>query len=339
MGGICHSIIRERLMPKLQAHVRADGEVEMFYLTVAITMDFITAYQFGLRNGTDFISNVDGAFWWIKHFDQTKEGSFWAQELPSVAKIVPNLGMQMIPESVATSANLLETWCLDMMEKADRSEEQFGDAVRPEDVPVHYRKLKKGFMLEDEWPDAKKAAGRTHERWRILACAELFDNIGGAQEGTATAIFYILRELARSPEVQSSLRIELRNLSHPSAYTSAGASLPHPKDIDGLCLLDAVIMETLRVFPPMAGPQPRVTPPNATIGPYSGLPAGVRVSSQPHSLHHNSTVFPAPQCWKPERWMDANVGQRAEMMNWFWGFGSGATMCLGEQCMVLPARN
>lgn len=126
-------------------------------------------------------------------------------------------------------------------------------------------------------------------------------------------------------------------------------SIPSPKAVDAVPLLHAVMMETLRLHAAIPGPQPRVTPAGgASLGPYANLPAGVRVASQAWSLHRNPDVFPEPDQWRPERWLDANGdlltadstdaeggGERfREMMRWFWAFGSGGRMCIGSHLAV-----
>ena len=108
--------------------------------------------------------------------------------------------------------------------------------------------------------------------------------------------------------------------------------LPDPKDVDALPMLHAIVMETLRLHAAIPGGQPRVTPANTTLGPpgaeVHGIPSGVRVVSYAHSLHRNPQVFPEPEIWRPERWLDAegHISIDGEKARWFWAFGSGGRM-------------
>jgi unspecific monooxygenase len=118
------------------------------------------------------------------------------------------------------------------------------------------------------------------------------------------------------------------------------SGLPLSRSIDSLPLLDAILMETLRLRPSVPGSQPRIAPPSEPSSPisicgYTNIPAGTRVSAQAYSLHRNTEVFPEPELWKPERWLDANQFEKDEMMRWFWAFGSGGRMCIGNHLAVI----
>lgn len=83
-----------------------------------------------------------------------------------------------------------------------------------------------------------------------------------------------------------------------------------------------------------ATPQlPRLTHPGIThLGPYSNTPAGTRVSAFAWCLHRNKDVFPDPEKWFPQRWLNAE-GDRfdgGEQERWFWAFGTGSRRRLGQ---------
>ncbi len=92
-----------------------------------------------------------------------------------------------------------------------------------------------------------------------------------------------------------------------------------------------MIEESLRLRGTLPTPNPRVTPSckESKIGSYDGLPGGVRVSSFVWCLHRNDAVFPDSEHWRPERWL-GQLGDQAEQEKWFWTFGGGSRMCLGD---------
>jgi hypothetical protein len=52
-------------------------------------------------------------------------------------------------------------------------------------------------------------------------------------------------------------------------------------------------------------------------------------------LHRNEEVFQEPEMWRPERWLEATQDERDEMARWFWAFGSGGRMCIGNNLAVI----
>ncbi len=111
--------------------------------------------------------------------------------------------------------------------------------------------------------------------------------------------------------------------SSPATFTQ--------RELHNLPLLDAVLMETLRLHSANPGSWPRRVPvTGCRLGPYSNIPAGTVVSASSYSLHRNGEIFPQPEEWRPKRWLDVSSEKHSEMMRWFWAFGSGARMCLGR---------
>ena len=102
--------------------------------------------------------------------------------------------------------------------------------------------------------------------------------------------------------------------------------------IDALPLLNAVVLETFRLYPAIAGAQARQTPrsKNTKLGVHNNIPGGIRVAARASSLHMNPAIYPEPDTWQPERWLNATTPQLAEMNRWLWVFGSGGRMCIGS---------
>lgn len=152
----------------------------------------------------------------------------------------------------------------------------------------------------------------------ILSCAsEMRDQLIASQEATGIALTYAMYQLSRSPDLQSRLRKEV---------TTSDIN-----DVDSLPLLNAIISETLRLHAPSAGRQPRLSPPQGmTLHGYY-LPAGTTISSSSYVLHRTKSVYPDPEAFIPDRWLDASD----EMKRWWWGFGSGGRMCIGNHFAMM----
>ena len=48
-------------------------------------------------------------------------------------------------------------------------------------------------------------------------------------------------------------------------------------------------------------------------------------------LLHNPSVYPRPEQFQPERWLNANPERLQQMNRYFLPFGKGSRMCLGLQ--------
>ena len=131
---------------------------------------------------------------------------------------------------------------------------------------------------------------------------ELVTVIGAGHETTATALAWALERLLRTPRAMERLR----------------ESLERGEDD----YLDATIKETLRARPVILDVVRKLTSP-AKIGDYE-LPAGTFVLPAIAALHYRDDLYPEPQEFRPERFLDGKVD------NYAWiPFGGGVRRCIG----------
>lgn len=303
---LSHMLLFDRFLPLLDSAVQSDTPVEVLEFFQAVNMDFTSAYLLGVTNSTDFMRDVKARKHYIRMY-RTK-----LLRLPGA--------------DVATK--YIESQCLSMCNAA----EEF--SMTPEKIltstpmtnPVVYNQLSSQISRLSSTDSSKSNT--------VLVASEILDHLLAGRETSAITLIYLMHELSRRPALQSALRSELLTLSPPVLYSSNRTVLPHPQAVDGLPLLNAILYETLRLHAANPSPQPRITPPGgATIEGYADIPAGVRISTAAYCLHRNTEVFPDPDAWKPERWLQGDQkkgGGTEEMRRWFWAFGSGGRMCIGS---------
>lgn len=155
---------------------------------------------------------------------------------------------------------------------------------------------------------------------------ELLDHLVASHDASGLTLTYLMHMLSQRKPLQRALRDELR---HSTASESAPCT---QRDINTLQLLNAILMQTLRLYSANPGPWPRGVPAaGCQVGPFPNIPADAVVSASSYTLHRNAAVFPQPEQWRLERWLDAGVERRSEMMmRWFWACGSGARVCIGR---------
>jgi cytochrome P450 len=145
-----------------------------------------------------------------------------------------------------------------------------------------------------------------HEDGRPMSDRELRDELMtllvAGHETTATALSWAIELLARHPEALARLEDEV----------AAGNDE----------YLDAVIKETLRLRPVIALVLRKLVEPMEIGGRL--LPAGVSVAPSIYLVHRNPEIYPEPERFRPERFLE----QPAGTYTWI-PFGGGVRRCLG----------
>ena len=316
------------------------GELDVLDFMQGVGMDFTSAYLFGLPNGTDFMNDARYRQHWLDIFKTFK--------------------IQLPKQRVGGE---IERWCLAMCEAAERSlhsdpaqtpkekeEKEKETSSTPTTHPVVFARLTQSLQTSQPPLSSPKPPLRT-------AASEMLDHLVAGHETSGITLTYLTWELSRHPTLQTQLRTELLTLDppilippNPNTLTTP-PQLPPPRSIDTLPLLDALLLETLRLYTATPGPQPRLTPSpppgtststskgtGTTIPPYPNIPPSILISASPYVLHRHPTIFPSPESWLPERWTTStSSAQIEEMKRWFWAFSSGGRMCLGSHFAIMGA--
>ncbi|KAH6680746.1 cytochrome P450 [Halenospora varia] len=335
------SIIFDRFLPLFRNSSETQTPIEVLSLSYAYSMDAFMAYQFGLDLGSKFIQDLQQREWYLRNFFSHRPYLFWTTEVPTFYSMMEKLGLHFVPKWCDQSTKELEDWNLDICDRAEALLSHNASPL-PQDSPVIYSQIRQGMRKQDQDPKSTYDPNllQTKQKYprRLEIASEIFDHNAAALETSGITLTYVYYELSRRPEVQARLREELSTLSPPILFPipeGQEASLPDPKAVEALPLLDAILQETLRLWTAVPGGQPRKTPsPSCTLAGYENIPPDVRVQSSAYILHRNEDVFPEPEVWKPERWLDASPEQLVEMRRWFWAFGSGGRMCIGSNFAV-----
>ena len=125
--------------------------------------------------------------------------------------------------------------------------------------------------------------------------------------------------------IQRRLRHELQTLNRDDLDSARN---PTNQACAKLPYLNAIMKETLRLYPPFSGSQPRTFRADVSLDGYV-IPAGTVVSMNMYAMHRDPTVFPEPEDFQPERWLDE--GRSREMDRYFLPFSAGDRRCTGEQ--------
>jgi cytochrome P450 len=150
----------------------------------------------------------------------------------------------------------------------------------------------------------------THEDGSPMSDQELRDELVtllvAGHETTANALSWAVERLCRHPAKLDRLTEEVR-------------------DGDG-AYLQACIQETLRLRPVISIVLRRLVEPMEIGGRL--LPAGVAIVPSIHLVHRRGDVYPQPDEFLPERFLESDGGKAPGTYTWI-PFGGGVRRCLG----------
>ncbi len=164
------------------------------------------------------------------------------------------------------------------------------------------------------------AVGRA-EGEEPLSTEELHDQVltllVSGIETTANALAWALHLLSGRPDLGERLRAE----------AALGGSAATWEDMPRLGLATAIVTEALRLYPPVWIVTRTVTR-DTELGGYP-IPEGSTVLLSPVSVHYRSDIYPDPERFDPDRWLDERAA--AYPRGSFVPFGGGARKCIGER--------
>ncbi len=160
-----------------------------------------------------------------------------------------------------------------------------------------------------------------HEDDSPMSPAELRDELVTAlvagHETTASQLAWGFELLARHPETATRLARELRE-DPDSAY------------------LTATIHEIMRMRPVLMNAEPRLVKQPVEIGGVS-YPPGVVLIASAYLVHHDPDVYPQPNAFRPERFLESEGGRAPGTYTWL-PFGGGRRRCLGASFAMLEMK-
>lgn len=142
---------------------------------------------------------------------------------------------------------------------------------------------------------------------------ELNSILSAGHETTAVALSWALYELGLHPEIVTKLRAEL----------DAAGPNPEPELLLTLPYLDAVCNEAIRLHPILAECARIPIQPMEIAGHH--IPAGRAMAISIVGIHHDPTLYPEPDRFRPERFLERNYSVYE-----FLPFGGGHRRCLGS---------
>jgi cytochrome P450 len=145
-------------------------------------------------------------------------------------------------------------------------------------------------------------------------------------ETTAITLSFCWDLLSRNPEAEAALHQELDSVLSGRA--------PTVEDLPALPFTEAVVKESLRLFPP-AWSLSREAVEADEVGGWH-IPAGAAVWLNQWTVHRDPRFYEEPLAFRPQRWM-AGLERRLPRFAFF-PFGGGPRLCIGLSFAMMEAR-
>ncbi len=144
-------------------------------------------------------------------------------------------------------------------------------------------------------------------------------------ETTANALSWTWMLLSQNPEAEAKLHAELDEV--------LANRLPTTADLSQLPYANAVIKESMRLYPPVSllG---RESVEDTEIGSYL-IPTGCVVIISQWVMHHSSRYFANAEVFQPERWLGDLEKQLPRGV--YFPFGDGPRICIGKGFALMEA--
>lgn len=142
-------------------------------------------------------------------------------------------------------------------------------------------------------------------------------------ETSSNALTWTLFLLAQHPAIAAALHDELDSVLHGAA--------PTVEQLGQMPLLERVIKESMRIFPPVPL-NTRVAHVDTTVGGFE-IPTGSEMVMSIYHIHHDPMLYPQPERFDPMRWesIDPTTFE-------YTPFSGGPRMCIGASFAMMEMK-
>ncbi|KAI4521388.1 cytochrome P450 [Schizophyllum commune Loenen D] len=156
----------------------------------------------------------------------------------------------------------------------------------------------------------------------------VFSFLFASQDAMSSGLTYGFQHLVDHPDVFAKIREELDRVVGRDPHAVLTLDL-----LDQLPYLQAAVKESMRVKPPVTMIPYKTVKPFQIREDYT-VPTGTLLIPTFYNSLHDPNVYPEPEAFKPERWLDPEGSANKNPKNWI-GFGNGAHRCIGQEYALM----
>ncbi|CAI0547498.1 unnamed protein product [Linum tenue] len=226
-------------------------------------------------------------------------------------------------------------WVSGVNRRVDKTFKEFDDIL--ESVLIEHEKnggVKTSDMGEEEGKsfvdvllEEQKDGKSGHFLGRDNIKALLLDMFVGGTDTTATLVEWVMAELLRHPDIMNKLQHEVRTVAKGNV---------NENDLDNMTYLKQVILETLRLHPPVPLLAPRELMEDCTIMGYN-LAAGTFIFTNAWAIGRDPNRWADPDEFQPERFANRSLDDSVHAFDVV-PFGAGRRGCAGRSFALATAE-
>ncbi|UZJ53652.1 hypothetical protein CBS101457_002972 [Exobasidium rhododendri] len=177
------------------------------------------------------------------------------------------------------------------------------------------------FLLGEEGKQKRKLDKRELQQDCMLL-------VVAGSDTTSNTLAICFYELSKQPALVDRLRAELDHMT----LTDFNALK------DEAPLLNACLMETLRLWPAVPSGLQRTVTQSTALPSGRVVPPGTVLSTHTYTLHRDARNFTKPERFIPDRWLHEPKKNERHNVQAFSAFGYGTTACIGRNLAFMEMR-
>ncbi|KAH9863981.1 hypothetical protein J1614_009914 [Plenodomus biglobosus] len=293
------------LCAAFERQTKALKSSNLFYAFRCLSTDVITTFCFGkpihAMDAPDFnapivvaMDNSLPIFIFFKYSNLIKN---------FIMKSPPKLSKMMSP----STAGMVDLNQLLLQQINDLAADPAKLKLLPHNMTIYHRLMDPEAYRDKTIP----STGSLYEEGQAL----MFGGADTVGNTLMVGTFHLLNQ----PEKMQKLKAELH-----AAWPSLHVDGPSLRDLEKLPYMNAIIKESLRLSSGVTSGLMRVVPATGAMIAGVSVPPGTDVACGSTFVHYNASIFPEPDKFIPERWLESN-----DLDHWLVAFSRGARMCLG----------
>ncbi|KAF2665445.1 cytochrome P450 [Microthyrium microscopicum] len=294
----------DKLCNRLESFANTDRVLELDIAYAALTLDVITEYAYG--SSYNYLDDPDFKPEWKECMNTVFEQAAFRRATPWMTRIVQTFPDEFILKMMPALAVLIK-WQQDIKTQVksilDAKQETSDDADNPNTI-FH------ALRDSDSLPIEEKSFKRLTDEAEILVAA--------GSETTARTLSYTSFYLINTSSVLDRLRAELRIIMPDKTSKPTWSKL---EQSEYLC---AVVSEGLRISCGITTRLPRLARESIIYKDWV-VPPGTPISQTTYFISMDPEIFPEPEKFKPERWLN----KEKRLDRYLTSFSKGSRGCVG----------